>query len=408
MADLFSSGGRADLGGGNQRPLLCVLDRDLDLVTMLHHTWTYQAMAHDILGMRHNKITVPVQPISEESGAPPKPLFCALDENDAFWTSHANDAFPDVAQAVEAEVTEYTTKTAGMGGGPQGEPSSASDLTAAMGALPGMAEKKRSIDTHTNIATALLHEIQARDLAHYYELEDLFRTQSLNTSIGQIEALYEGVGKGTLSDKTRAMMVLYLLKPHMTVEQQKTLTDMLESKGGSSAGMQYLQHLMTIRNLTSPTAAPPPAPAPPASGSLLAAGTSLLGGLADTAMNQSMSLLSAGVDTMRNIIVSKEELVVCRVMDDLMENMPTDTENFLYIDPKAAHGVEVPRMRAPFQKAIVFMIGGGNYAELQALQEAGQKHRWSVVYGATDMVTPEHFLDGLNQLGGGKVADDIR
>jgi len=31
------------------RPLLIILDRDVDLATPLHHTWTYQALAHDVL-----------------------------------------------------------------------------------------------------------------------------------------------------------------------------------------------------------------------------------------------------------------------------------------------------------------------------------------------------------------------
>ena len=29
------------------RPLLVILDRDIDLATPLHHTWTYQALVHD-------------------------------------------------------------------------------------------------------------------------------------------------------------------------------------------------------------------------------------------------------------------------------------------------------------------------------------------------------------------------
>lgn len=32
-----------------QRPLLLILDRNLDLATPLHHTWTYQALVHDLL-----------------------------------------------------------------------------------------------------------------------------------------------------------------------------------------------------------------------------------------------------------------------------------------------------------------------------------------------------------------------
>ena len=34
-----------------QRPLLVLLDRNLDLASMLHHTWTYQALAHDVFNL---------------------------------------------------------------------------------------------------------------------------------------------------------------------------------------------------------------------------------------------------------------------------------------------------------------------------------------------------------------------
>ena len=32
-----------------QRPMMVILDRNFDLATPLHHTWTYQALAHDVL-----------------------------------------------------------------------------------------------------------------------------------------------------------------------------------------------------------------------------------------------------------------------------------------------------------------------------------------------------------------------
>jgi hypothetical protein len=48
-----------------QRPLLAILDRNIDLATPLHHGWTYQALAHDLLGLsvcppvlRHHSLVV--------------------------------------------------------------------------------------------------------------------------------------------------------------------------------------------------------------------------------------------------------------------------------------------------------------------------------------------------------------
>lgn len=52
---------QSDAHSGNfnfQRPLLIVLDRNVDMATPLHHTWTYQALAHDLLDLALNRVIV--------------------------------------------------------------------------------------------------------------------------------------------------------------------------------------------------------------------------------------------------------------------------------------------------------------------------------------------------------------
>jgi hypothetical protein len=45
-----------------------------------------------------------------------------------------------------------------------------------------------------------------------------------------------------------------------------------------------------------------------------------------------------------------------------------DVDDYLYLDPKLLKGGDVvPKNRAPFQDAIVFVVGGGNYIEYQNL-----------------------------------------
>jgi hypothetical protein len=41
--------------------VLVVLDRNVDLIPMLSHSWTYQALVHDVLDMRLNRVTVSVR-----------------------------------------------------------------------------------------------------------------------------------------------------------------------------------------------------------------------------------------------------------------------------------------------------------------------------------------------------------
>ena len=39
-------------------PVLILVDRDIDLASMLSHSWTYQALVHDVLDMKLNRVTL--------------------------------------------------------------------------------------------------------------------------------------------------------------------------------------------------------------------------------------------------------------------------------------------------------------------------------------------------------------
>lgn len=44
------------------RPMLILLDRNIDMATPLHHTWTYQALAHDVLDLSLNRFAISQNP----------------------------------------------------------------------------------------------------------------------------------------------------------------------------------------------------------------------------------------------------------------------------------------------------------------------------------------------------------
>ena len=59
-----------------------------------------------------------------------------------------------------------------------------------------------------------------------------------------------------------------------------------------------------------------------------------------------------------------------RIVDNLMElRSSQDTDDFRYLDPKLVRQSESlnTRSKQPFQEAVVFMVGGGNYMEYQNL-----------------------------------------
>lgn len=117
-----------------QRPVLILLDRDLDIPTVLHHTWTYQALVHDILGLAvsvnfslsptprlhlwYSSHALPspypqlnrTKVVEKLDGGRSKERTFDLERTDAFWHKNKGLPFPTVATAVEEELSEYKRK----------------------------------------------------------------------------------------------------------------------------------------------------------------------------------------------------------------------------------------------------------------------------------------------------------
>lgn len=158
---------QSDTQSGNfnfQRPLLIILDRNVDMATPLHHTWTYQALAHDLLDLALNRVVVEEK--TPVGGARAKSKSCDLDTKDKFWMTHKGSPFPTVAEAIQEELEQYKSSeeevkklksSMGIDNESDMALSMVSDntakITSAVNSLPQLLEKKRLIDMHTTVAT---------------------------------------------------------------------------------------------------------------------------------------------------------------------------------------------------------------------------------------------------------------
>ena len=157
-----SAGGRYSF----QRPVLVLVDRAVDLATPLHHTWTYQALAHDVLPYNQNRVSMPGTNKVYE-----------LDSKDKFWMEHKGSPFPQVAEAIEESLKEIKGKEdeiksmkreLGLEGGEIEEniisnlslSDNTSKLTNAVSSLPQLLDNKRLIDMHCRY-TAHSREVEA-------------------------------------------------------------------------------------------------------------------------------------------------------------------------------------------------------------------------------------------------------
>ena len=102
--------------------VLVILDRNVDLTSMLSHSWTYQALVHDVLDMKLNRVTVQVRYTpslhnlllisqSPENGRLQKKSY-DIDSKDFFWAKNAGNPFPHVAEDIDSELSRYKTDAA--------------------------------------------------------------------------------------------------------------------------------------------------------------------------------------------------------------------------------------------------------------------------------------------------------
>lgn len=117
-------------------------------------------------------------------------------------------------------------------------------------------------------------------------------------------------------------------------------------------------------------------------------------------MDGAVEMLRTGV---RHLLPPTKDLSITKIVEAIMEAKTyLDVDEFLSFDPKILkRGDTRPstKSKVPFQDAVVFVVGGGNYMEYQNLQEYAQKMKKTVIYGSTEIVNAHQFIRQLDELG---------
>ncbi len=409
-----------------KRPILLLLDRDIDLTPALHHTWTYQALVQDCLRYQRNSVTLSIKSGNSAESKTVQKKYRLDKDTDSFWAEQAHKPFPAVAEAIEAALAQYRADVDAINRKASARANGTNDddgdenktpvggLASAISSLPELSRRKEALDIHTNIGSALIEHIEKRKLDAFFEFEtavlEAHSSQRITQShaaahlsqLGELLRSAEGeAAAGTREDRARAACLFYATFGHvMDAEDASELKTIVEDADVDVSVLTLVRRVCgfdhdKVKPVEETVSKETTWTRPSFRGMMSSVVKKGYHGIAAFAQSAKTLMSERGTSfkTARTLSLFLSEEVREEEDDEVLDG-------FLYLDPKmdedegGEENVRAARRRKRrmvYEDSVVFVCGGGNYIEKTACAEVCAEGG-RVLYGCTEMCGGDEFI----------------
>jgi vacuolar protein sorting-associated protein 45 len=395
--------------GGDSPPLLLILDRFDDPVTPLLNQWTYQAMIHELLGIRNNIVELPGEPPGGKGGgrgSDPQQIVFSTETDDFYRDNlftdygqihdrlvHALDAFKQANPALRAAEDGRDAAAA-----PAFQ--TVAEMQRFVERFPEMSKLKDCVARHVNLLHALSRRIEREGVMEASELEQqLACVHDYRAALRQVTAMLDGAAAVPDLAKLRLVLLLALrYQKEAAADLPALLKRLPPSLRPDDLG---LPHTHTLPQLLL-QACGRDARTPGADlfnrgvAAAVRSGLRSLAPLAGAGASGAAGAAGAGGAGGDNAYMLHEPLLA-RVLRDLDRGRLPE-EGHPYRDGGAlrAPAEALRALRRGPAEAVVFVVGGATYAEARVVARWNEANRHQrTLLGGTAFLGSAAFLQSL-------------
>lgn len=359
----------------DRSPVLLILDRRQDQITPLLTQWTYEAMIHELIGIKNNRVILP-------STTPDKASELTLSrEFDDFFKKNQYLNFGEIGQAIKDLVANFQKVTKKVDAE---NAKSISDLKGLLENYPAFRKASGTVEMHVAIVSELSRIVKERSLLEISEVEqELVCQNNHSTSFSRIRSLVSD--PRIMNGDALRLVLLYALRYEFNHKEIAILSTALAERGLPRDDVRIIGQLSDH----------------PSSQRRVGNTSDLLSAVRDVGSNPSVSNATNAVASITKRLVkgrknvenvyTQHEPPLSEFIRELMQGQLPESAF-----PTLEHGQGSSPSSYPSNQIIVYVLGGVTYEEaLAAHKLISSNPGLVVILGGTTVHNSESFLDQL-------------